>query len=162
MADVLHASITDPYLHEPKGAAAASANTVYHADGAGSGTWALPQVLEFFCVSGVIADVSSPGSIYLPIPTACTIVGATMVLGAGITGADSLVTFFNSSAASLGDAVTITQSGSAAGSTFSFTAELNTSLSAGTYVRVTTDGGSTTTAPLYVTLLLSKTVTRNG
>lgn len=34
-----HSTIPDPYLHEPKGAAAASASTVYVADGAGSGAW---------------------------------------------------------------------------------------------------------------------------
>jgi len=34
-----HNIITDPNIHEPKGVAAASANTLYIADGAGSGSW---------------------------------------------------------------------------------------------------------------------------
>ena len=34
-----HDTITDPYLREPKGAAAASAGTVYVSDGAASGAW---------------------------------------------------------------------------------------------------------------------------
>ena len=34
-----HASLTGAQLHEPKGVAAASASTVYVADGAGSGAW---------------------------------------------------------------------------------------------------------------------------
>ncbi len=34
-----HASLTGSNLHEPKGAASASANTVYVANGAGSGAW---------------------------------------------------------------------------------------------------------------------------
>lgn len=34
-----HDSITDPDLHEPKGVAAATANKVYVANGAGSGSW---------------------------------------------------------------------------------------------------------------------------
>ena len=34
-----HVDLTDPYLHEPKGIAAAGAGTVYVADGAGSGSW---------------------------------------------------------------------------------------------------------------------------
>lgn len=34
-----HSTLTDPELHEPKGAAAASANNSYVADGAGSGSW---------------------------------------------------------------------------------------------------------------------------
>jgi len=40
MADVTHSSLTDPYLHEPKGAAAASDGQVFIADGAGSGAFA--------------------------------------------------------------------------------------------------------------------------
>jgi hypothetical protein len=34
-----HVTITDPEIHEPKGVAAASADEVYVADGAGSGSW---------------------------------------------------------------------------------------------------------------------------
>lgn len=39
MANVNHSSLTDPYIHEPKGIASASNRTVYIADGAGSGAW---------------------------------------------------------------------------------------------------------------------------
>lgn len=39
MANVAHASLTDPNLHEPKGVAAAAAGEFYIADGAGTGAW---------------------------------------------------------------------------------------------------------------------------
>lgn len=39
MADLEHRNLTDPSLHEPKGAATAAAGTVYTSDGAGSGSW---------------------------------------------------------------------------------------------------------------------------
>jgi len=39
MANVNHGTLTDPYLHEPKGISSASAGEVYIADGAGSGAW---------------------------------------------------------------------------------------------------------------------------
>lgn len=39
MTDKSHATLTGTDLHEPKGVAAASSNTVYIADGAGSGAW---------------------------------------------------------------------------------------------------------------------------
>ena len=39
MANVLHKNLTGTDLHEPKGAASASANQVYVADGAASGAW---------------------------------------------------------------------------------------------------------------------------
>ena len=35
---VAHSALTGSDLHEPKGAAAASANTVYQANGSGSGS----------------------------------------------------------------------------------------------------------------------------
>lgn len=38
MADVEHSGLTDPFIHEPKGVAAATAGDVYVADGAASGT----------------------------------------------------------------------------------------------------------------------------
>jgi hypothetical protein len=41
MANVDHSAITDPNIHEPKGVASATANTIYEADGAGSGAWKL-------------------------------------------------------------------------------------------------------------------------
>ena len=39
MANVQHSSLTDPNLHEPKGASTAAASTVYMANGSGSGSW---------------------------------------------------------------------------------------------------------------------------
>lgn len=39
MANVDHSTLTDPYLHEPKGIASALVNQVYVANGAGSGSW---------------------------------------------------------------------------------------------------------------------------
>lgn len=36
---VQHAVITDPNIHEPKGIATAAVNTIYKADGLGSGAW---------------------------------------------------------------------------------------------------------------------------
>lgn len=38
----LHSTLTDPYLHEPKGAATASKGDVYVSDGLGSGAWTEP------------------------------------------------------------------------------------------------------------------------
>lgn len=35
-----HSVISDPNIHEPKGASTATANTVYIASGTGSGSWA--------------------------------------------------------------------------------------------------------------------------
>lgn len=39
MANVQHSTLTDPNLHEPKGASTAAADQLYRANGSGSGTW---------------------------------------------------------------------------------------------------------------------------
>jgi hypothetical protein len=39
MADIQHAILTDPLLHEPKGVASAANGRVYVSNGSGSGTW---------------------------------------------------------------------------------------------------------------------------
>ena len=43
MANVEHSTLTDPYIHEPKGASTATVGKVYIADGAGSGVWTDPS-----------------------------------------------------------------------------------------------------------------------
>ena len=44
MTNVAHKDLTDPNLHEPKGAGAAAANSIYVANGGGSGSWKLPII----------------------------------------------------------------------------------------------------------------------
>ena len=39
MANVNHSTLSDPYLHEPKGVATASSGDIYLANGSGSGAW---------------------------------------------------------------------------------------------------------------------------
>jgi hypothetical protein len=39
MANINHSSLSDPYLHEPKGISTASVGQIYIADGSGSGNW---------------------------------------------------------------------------------------------------------------------------
>lgn len=59
MANVNHSTLTDPYLHEPKGVAAATNGSVYLANGAGSGAWVHPH----HYVSGYVDfDTASPES----------------------------------------------------------------------------------------------------
>lgn len=39
MVNVNHSTLTDPYLHEPKGVASAQSGSIYVSDGAGTGVW---------------------------------------------------------------------------------------------------------------------------
>jgi hypothetical protein len=174
---IQHVDITDPNIHEPKGASTASIGTVYVADGAGSGSWEKIGVSEIdttevypdiedkigdgtievggrFFITTVLSDVSTAGSVIIPIIRDCTVIGASCVLGGAITTNDATVTFNNSAGASMGSPVTIANSGSAKGTTFSFTATGNNVLTGPTWIEIATDGASDTAQPLYVTVQL--------
>ena len=58
MATIAHSSLTVAELHEPKGVASASANTVYSATGSGSGTWqkVKPTNLNGITSNGSLGD----------------------------------------------------------------------------------------------------------
>jgi hypothetical protein len=57
MANVAHSSLTGASLHEPKGAAAATAGQIYVANGSGSGSW---TSVEGLVITGMVADFMTP------------------------------------------------------------------------------------------------------
>jgi hypothetical protein len=57
MANVNHSTLTDPYLHEPKGVASAPSGSVYLANGTGGGSWT--ELSRYVC--GFVGfDASTP------------------------------------------------------------------------------------------------------
>lgn len=162
----LHSTLTGAELHEPKGQSTAAADTVYVADGAGSGVHkkitldsldlTSIQNPNTVYLNAVLDDVSTASSILVPAPDGCTFDSAVMHLGAAITVADSSVTFVRNDAASFGSAVTIAFTASAEGTAFTFTATTNQTVTSPGYVKITTNGNSTTTAPLYIRLKFTR------
>lgn len=156
-----HASLTGADLHEPKGVAAASNHTIYVANGAGSGSWVKIDTdnidtTSIFNVNGgvfdgVIADVSTASAILFVFPWNANINRITTVLGGTITGADSTVTVTKTGGASMGT-ITVAQSGSAEGDVDQLTPVSNNTVTTNQWVKIATDGGSTNTIPLYITL----------
>lgn len=140
MANVQHSTLTDPNLHEPKGASTASNNEVYVADGAGSGNWTPLKHL----ISVQIEDISTASTRYIPIPFAGTITKVTSVIGGAIATADATITVKNSAAASMGT-ITIAHSGSAAGDVDTLVPSSNNTVTADSFITVETDGASTNT-----------------
>jgi hypothetical protein len=151
MADVQHASLTDPYLHEPKGAASANAGEVYVADGAGSGDWSARQ----YTINALIADVSSSETVYVPIPYSGTVVKVVSVLEGAITVADATVIVSNSSAASMGT-LTIAYTSSAAGDVDTLVPASNNTVTDNDYITIATDGGSTDAQKLWLTIVVER------
>lgn len=178
MAEVQHVDIDDPFIHEPKGASAASANTIYVADGSGSGTWKLVENDSFSTdnntaistavaadiADGTIAslppevflqvailDVSTADTIYVPVPAALTVQRVSTVLQGALTDADATITVKNAAGASMGT-MTIPFTGSGAGDVATLVPASNNTIAADTFLTVETDGASTGAQLIWATL----------
>ena len=156
MANVNHSTLTDPYLHEPKGVASASSGEVYVANGSGSGTWTAKETLIELSLEGYLEAVSSVETVYVPIPFAGTIVKVLTVLEASISSSNSTVTVKNSAGSSMGT-LTITASGSAAGDVDILEPTTNNTVTADSFITVESDGASTNTAKLRFVVVLDRT-----
>lgn len=178
-----HASLTGADLHEPKGADTATSGTVYVSDGAGSGAWSLVEAenvsiadtnglftstdvegaLEelyssFGLIGNVFQDISNAETILLPIPFSCVVETISITLNNAITTANSNVTITRSDGASLGAPLVITQLGSAEGTRFTFTPSSNETLTfpTHTYIKMVSDGGSSTACRAYVQMKIRR------
>lgn len=163
MAD--HATLTDPELHEVKGVAAASDDTVLVAS-SGAGVFQKLTTANIDTTSVInvnqgtvnasMADVSAASFILIPLPK-CTVNTIYFTLANAITTANSTVTITNSTGPATLGTQTIAFSGSAEGTTFTFTASTNNTFTAGSYIKIATDGGSTVTCVTAITVLYTKT-----
>jgi hypothetical protein len=156
MANVNHNTLTDPYLHEPKGVASAASGKVYVANGAGSGAWTAKETLVGETLAGYIDNISAVSTVYVPIPFAGTISKVVTVLEASISSADSTITVKNSAAASMGT-ITVAYSGSAAGDVDTLSPSSNNTVTADSFITIASDGGSTNTAALRFVVVLDRT-----
>ena len=155
MANVNHSSLTDPYIHEPKGTATAAAGRVYVANGSGSGAWTAKETLVGETLNGYLEDVSSVETVHIPVPYAGTISKVITVLEGAISSADATVDVKNSSAASMGT-LTITASGSAAGDVDTLSPSTNNTVTADSFITVSSNGASTNQAKLRFTIVLDR------
>lgn len=158
MADVEHKNLTGSDLHECKGAATAPAGALLRAQGDGTALFeaVVPELKAANRISfnAKIEDISNPSSTFVASPLAGNIISVIVVLQGAITTANSIVTAKINGVAVSGLSVTITQAGSAAGSTFSGTPSGNNTIAAGQALEVITDGGSSTTIAAWVTVVV--------
>lgn len=142
-----HSGLTGADLHESKGAAAASANTIPVSDGAGSTTWKkIPSSsidttsiknTNKMNISYQIPSAASVSDIYIPVPRAGNLVRVDASLSIGITVTDLTLTIRNGGS-TIGTVV-IAQSGSTAGSTGNTTISSGNAFTAGSNVRISTN-----------------------
>lgn len=155
MANVNHSALTDPYLHEPKGVAAASSGQIYVANGAASGAWANLDAATTYIISGVIDDISTAATVYIPTPEAGTVKQITTVLGGAIATSNDTVLITNAAGSTMGT-ITVAFSGSAAADIDSVTPVANNTFTANSFLMVSTNGASTDAAKLYFSLLVER------
>lgn len=148
-----HVDIADGERHEPKGASTATVGQVYVSDGAASGSW------EDFAydVNAVIADVSHPSFVLVPILNDSVVTQIKYVLGGAITTADSIITVTRGGGSAMGTRV-IAYTASAEGTVFTQTPSGNNTITAAThhYIKIATDGASSSSTPLYITIRCRK------
>ena len=144
-----HVNLSDPDLHEPKGASTATIGKVYAANGSGSGTWSS----VYYSDTIVMADVSTSSFVIMPIPVDCEIMSIRYTLWGAITGADSTITVTDGASNALGTQV-IAFTGSAEGTTFNQTPSGNGVITASTdkYLKFATNGNSSTVMPISITI----------
>ena len=155
MADVQHNALTGSSLHEPKGVAAASANTVYSADGAGTGTWQKIAVANIntssikgtnkIYLTYTITDLNAAASFYVVCPLAGVISKIYSVIDSALATADNILTFEIANVAVTNGTITITNAASAAGDVDSCTPTAARTLTAGQAIEIVNDGGTTST-----------------
>jgi len=102
-------------------------------------------------LNAVIADVSNSETVWVVVPVTGTITRVDTVLEGAITVADATVTVTTAASAAIASLV-ITQAGSAAGDVDSDTVLTNDSVTAGDALKVSTDGGSSTSQRIWVSI----------
>lgn len=166
MANVQHSTLTGADLHELKGAASAAADTVPVADGSGSTSFEKISTSSIdtssifrtnkLTLTVRFPDISTAGSIYVPIPVACTVSLIYTALQTAITGADAVLTFRNHAGNSMGT-ITVAFTGAAAGDVDTLTPSSNNTFSAGERMKIDSDGASSTSADSVIVIELTQT-----
>lgn len=161
----VHSTLTGSELHENKGAASAADNTVASAT-SGATVWRKVNVdmidpaeiftTNKFVFNALIDDVSTAGLVYIPIPVDCTIDKVVTVLHAAITTADATVNVKDAAGSSMGT-ILVEYTGSAAGDIDILNPASNNVITADSRMSIETDGGSTGTAKLFVTVYATVT-----
>lgn len=160
-----HNTLTGSSLHEPKGidsAGTVDAGKVLTPSSSTAGEGELRNLTEseisdkteYFTTTFV--DVSTAGSVYIPMNFGGTVTAVRSVLHGAIATADVDLTCGVNGVAMTNGVITIAQAGSAAGDVDLASPTANNTFTAGQYLNITSDGASTNT----VNATLMFTVTR--
>lgn len=161
----LHATLTGADLHEPKGVDAASANTVYIANGSGSGTWGkvgstgidtgTVKNLNKEQMFGAYIDIGTAGSRYLGFAKPVRVEKIVAVIQSSTSGAATVLTFKNNSGLTMGT-INIPD-GAPAGALYTLVPVINHDFLTDTRIQIDSDGGTSTNTNVQFTFELTWT-----
>lgn len=147
----LHNTLTGADLHESKGVDTAGINTVYIANGSGSGAWtkvtasavdtATIKNINTHKFAVVLKTVATAQSLVVPITEGMTLTKVTSILNAAITTSNITLTILRNGSLSNGT-ITLLFTGSGKGSTFSLSPVSNNVYAASDYLEIASGGGT--------------------
>lgn len=105
-------------------------------------------------LTGYLADVSTAGQIYVPIPDTGRLVAAYAARNGTISGGDAVLTL--KTAQGTAGTITLAHAADAAGDVDSNTFTANNQVVEGETIEIETNGGSTGTVPVVVTLVVRR------
>ena len=114
------------------------------------------RTLNDYFLHAEIADVSTASSTFVPVPDGGTIIKIITALQGAISGGDAAITFEIGGTAVTGGAITVANSGSAAGDIDTAEPTAANDVLEGGSIEMITDGGSTGTKKLNVTFVIRR------
>lgn len=114
------------------------------------------RTLNDYFLTTRLADVSAPSSVNIAVPDDGKIIKIISVLGGAITLADSAVTTKINGTTVTGGGFTVAYSGSANGDIDTAEPTALNNVKEGDYITITTDGASSTTQPIDVTVIIRR------
>jgi hypothetical protein len=114
------------------------------------------RTLNDYFITAEIEDVSTASSTFVAIPDGGKVVKILTALQGAISGADAAITFEIGGTAMTNSAITVANSGSAAGDVDTSAPSAANRVEEGGSIEIITDGGSTGTAKLVVTFVIRR------
>ena len=114
------------------------------------------RTLNDYFITAKIADISTASSTFVAIPDGGRVIKIFTALQGAIGTANGAITFEIGGTAMTGSAITVTQSGSAAGDVDTAEPTALNTVSEGGTIEMITDGASTNAAVLYVTFVIRR------
>ena len=114
------------------------------------------RTLNDYFLTSTIADISTASSTFVPVPDGGKVIKIFTALQGAIGTANAAITFEIGGTAITGGAITVTQSGSAAGDIDTATPTAANEVAEGGSIEMITDGASSNTIKLVVTFVIRR------